>query len=307
MDIILEDYTWLWIWLGLTIFLVVLHFYRNRARKKATIKFANISVLKELGIKTRKKGEIYGLGLRIVVALLICLAGGQLSLVKIVPSASQNMVLAVDSSYSMLSEDYLPNRLEAAIKAMIPFLDKTTEKTNVAILSFGPKVDVIQNFTNNKEELKRAIRKIEVADQPGTAIGDALWVSSKILPKGERGTIIILTDGVNNVGILLDEAIETVKSKGFTIHAAGMSSRNPDFPTPDEESVKRLAAETGGIASISTTEVELESIYDRISGVTLGERVEMKKLPLTSYLLTVGLAILIIGWLLGSTIWDILP
>jgi Ca-activated chloride channel family protein len=307
MDIVLENYSWLYIWMGVSILVVVLHFYKGGTRERAVLKFANVPVLKKLKTKAGGKRDLFQLSLKIIALLLICLAGGRLALASRIPSESQNVVLAIDKSFSMMFEDYPPNRLEAAKAAIYPFIEKITEKTKVAIVAFGPRIELVQNFTNNKEELKSALERIEVTDRAGTAVGDSLFFSSQILPRGERGTIVLLTDGRNNVGILLDDALKTVKSKGIIVHAIGMGSTVKEYSEVNEEALKAIAAETGGIASVSTTDIELKDIYDRITGVTLQKRVETKKFFLSPFLLIVAVALVILELVLGSTVFDILP
>ena len=307
MRLILEDPMWIYMWLVLSGFLVVLHFYRVSTRKKEALKFANVSVLERLKIGAGKRTELYKLFIRIIALFFICLAGSGLAMTSLVSVEKKNVVLAIDSSYSMLFDDYKPNRLEAAKKALLPFIDKIDPNTRVAVISFGPTVTVVQNFTSNKNELKAAIEGIKVSQNVGTAIGDALFISSRLLPANEPGAVILLTDGRNNIGILVDTAVDILKAKGIPVYTVGIGSTIKEFSEVDEDTLKLIAKKTGGISSMSTSGIELKEIYDRISEIVLKPKTIVHKVYLTNFLLIIALALILLEVLLGSTFLDILP
>jgi len=110
----------------------------------------------------------------------------------------------IDASGSMLADDYTPNRLEAAKKSAIEFVDSLNRGTKVGIISFAGTSFLLQSLTEDVFQVKEAINKISSIKAGGTAIGDSLVLAvntfkiSENLNKGK--SIVLLTDGRNNVG-----------------------------------------------------------------------------------------------------------
>lgn len=306
MAIVLQDYSWIYAGMGISLLLVLLHFYRQMQKRKEALKFANVPVLRELEIGVGGKRDVLQLTLKIAAVLLLCLAGGGLGIQKTVPAEHQNLVLALDRSMSMLKEDYSPTRLQAMKDAVIPFIDKLKGRTSVAVVSFGPQVNLIQNFTTNKGKLKEAVRGIEATSKPGTAIGDTLYFSANKIPE-RGGTIVLLTDGRINVGIMVEDALETVKNQGTTVHVVGVGSTSAEMSEINKETLKLIASETGGLSEFSETGVELKNIYEKISSITLRKKVKTKTFPLAPWLLIGALALYTLEAILSSTLFRVVP
>ncbi|MDI6806358.1 MAG: VWA domain-containing protein [Candidatus Aenigmarchaeota archaeon] len=300
--LVVENWFWVYVWGIFSVISIFFYFYGKKVKREEALKFTNVAVLQKLKVGKKKRGvELVQLALTISSLFFICLAASGIAWVRYVPTKSQNIVLTIDKSYSMLFEDYKPNRLEAAKQAVIGFLDKIDfATTKVGVVTFGPIVEIVQNLSTNKEEIKASIRGIEPATLVGTAIGDALIISSKLFPEDEPGTILLLTDGHNNIGIMLKNAIEILKRSGITVHAIGMGSPAAEFMEIDEEELRFIASETGGVASFSTTTPDLSEAYERISGIILRPKVVAEKFYFTSTLLGAALGIIILQIFLRS-------
>jgi Ca-activated chloride channel homolog len=82
------------------------------------------------------------------------------------------IVLAIDSSGSMLAEDVAPTRLEAAQAAVRRFLDQLPPKFRVGMVTFAAEPEVVAPPTTDRELVLSALDFL--APLRGTAIGDAV-------------------------------------------------------------------------------------------------------------------------------------
>ncbi len=116
-----------------------------------------------------------------------------------VPVRGGAVVLCVDTSGSMRATDVEPSRAEAAAAAVRAFVDGVPDGTRLGIVAFSSGAGVVQPLSDDKDALREAIARIPPPNG-GTAIGDALAAAARLLPPGGRRAIVLVTDGVNNLG-----------------------------------------------------------------------------------------------------------
>ncbi len=235
-----------------------------------------------------------------------------------------DIILALDISGSMLAEDFKPNRIEAAKTIGMEFIASRPDDR------FGLVIYAGESFTQCPLTLDHATLMnlfSQVTDgmiEDGTAIGSGIATSVNRLKNSdaESKVIILLTDGVNNRGIISPmAAAEIAKSYGIRIYGIGIGSigKAPfPFRTPrgiqyqmvdveiDEELLKDIADMTGGKYFRATDEDGLRQIYREI------DEMEKTKLEVTMYskpreeffwLLVIAASLLFIDKLLGLTIF----
>ena len=233
----------LWLLLALPL-LVALYVWLLGRRKKAVLRYANLSLVKEAmaGGQRWRRHLPPALFLLALAAMLVAVA--RPSAVVTLPSQHDLVVLAMDVSRSMLAEDVQPNRITAAQAAARAFIGDQPAHTRIAIVSFAGTASVVQAPTNNREDLLAAIDRFQL--QRATAIGNAIVVSLatifpeakidiaavnatrrgggipldsntppdapalKAVPPGSYGAavIILLTDGQATTGVDLVEVAE---------------------------------------------------------------------------------------------------
>ena len=104
----------------------------------------------------------------------------------------------------MLSQDFKPNRLEAAKNTAIDFVDGRPHDRIGLVVFAG------ESFTQCPVTIDHAIVKNQIHEikngilEDGTAIGMGLSTSVQRLKDSESKTkvVILMTDGVNNRGII---------------------------------------------------------------------------------------------------------
>lgn len=194
-----------------------------------------------------------------------------------------DMVLALDISSSMLARDFKPDRLEAAKKIASRFINGR-ESDNMGLVVFAGEAFTGVPMTTDRAALTNYVTALsrEMLED-GTAIGDGLATSINRIKDGKAKSksIILLTDGSNNTGIVAPlTAAEIAHKMGIKVYTIGvgtngtapypqvnMFGRIEYVPTPvviDEETLKQIASITGGKYFRATNNKVLSEIFDEI-------------------------------------------
>jgi len=194
-----------------------------------------------------------------------------------------DMVIALDISSSMLARDFKPDRLEAAKKIAAKFINGR-ESDNMGLVVFAGEAFTGVPMTTDRAALTNYVTALsrEMLED-GTAIGDGLATSINRIKDGKAKSksIILLTDGSNNTGIVAPlTAAEIAHKMGIKVYTIGvgtngtapypqvnMFARIEYVPTPvviDEETLKQVASITGGKYYRATNNKVLSEIFDEI-------------------------------------------
>src|SRR5690606_37447408 len=92
-----------------------------------------------------------------------------------VPRERATIILAIDTSLSMMAEDVAPTRIDAAKAAASSFLDVLPPKINVGLVLFNGNAAVRVAPTTDREAIRRGIAGAELGER--TAIGEAIFTS----------------------------------------------------------------------------------------------------------------------------------
>ena len=206
-----------------------------------------------------------------------------------------DIVLALDLSASMLAEDLKPNRIEAAKKVAREFIDgRPTDR--IGLVVFSGESFTQCPITSDHSVLKNLISSLQsgmLAD--GTAIGEGLATAVNRIrgSKAKSKVIILLTDGVNNIGEVSPQtAGDIAKTFNIRVYTIGVGTQGmAPYPvrTPfgmqtqmvpvdiDEATLKTISALTGGKYFRATRTSELKEIYSEI------DKMEKTKIDVTEY------------------------
>ena len=232
-----------------------------------------------------------------VVCMVVALARPQSSSKgQNVTSEGISIMLAMDISRSMLAEDLKPNRVEAAKKVAMEFIDgRPTDLIGLVI--FSGESFTMCPLTSDHGVLKNQINNIKTGMlQDGTAIGEGLATAvARLKDARTKGKVIILlTDGVNNVGQIAPvTAGEIAKTFGIRVYSIGAGSMGT-APYPfkdvfgrtvyqnvevqiDEPVLKQISAGTDGKYFRATNTKKLHDIYAEI------DKMEKTKIEVTEF------------------------
>ena len=208
-----------------------------------------------------------------------------------------DIMLSVDVSTSMLTQDFKPNRVEALKHIAQEFVDKRPND-NIGLTLFAAEAftqcplttdhAVLMNLYNSVDNQMAA--KGMIAD--GTAIGDGIMNALLRLreSKAKSKVIILLTDGVNNSGTIAPlTAAEIAKKYGVRIYTIGIGRNGmAPFPLPtggtamvpvdiDEPTMRKISEETGGKYFRAEQNTDLSDVYSEI------DQMERTKFNVTQY------------------------
>ncbi len=207
-----------------------------------------------------------------------------------VKSEGIDIVLTIDVSTSMLAEDFKPNRLEAAKKTAMEFIDKRPND-RIGLVIFAGESFTQTPVTIDHAVVKTVLSQLETGKiKDGTAIGDGLSTAVSRLKdsKSKSKVAILLTDGVSNTGFIAPEtAAELARTFDIKTYTIGIGTRGKaPYPvkTPfgiryqnvdvdlDEDTMKKIAELTKGQYFRATDNKSLETVYEEIDNL---ERTEI--------------------------------
>jgi len=246
------------------------------------------------------------------------------------PAEGIDIMLALDTSYSMAAEDFHPyNRLEAAKKAAADFV-KRRKNDRIGLTVFGGAAllacPLTLDYQSVLEMLETSALNMTRAD--GTAIGDAIVTAVNHLreSKAKSKAIVLLTDGRSNTGLVTDlnlaaKTAQAYDIKIYTIGTAGkgraqISTGDPMQPVIfidedlDEPALREIAGLTGGEFYRAKNYAELNNIYAKIDSL---ERTRFNAKTFTNYsdlylyFLAPALALLALLLLLERTYFRTVP
>jgi Ca-activated chloride channel family protein len=166
----------------------------------------------------------------LLIAALLCAAAGPFRPGdRLVVSANGvAIVIAIDVSTSMLAEDLLPSRIELAKEQAVSFVSGR-DADRIGLVTFAAEALTMVPVTLDYPALINAIRAIEIGNlEDGTAIGSGLAIAVARLRKvpGASKVILLLTDGVNNHGLIDPRtAAETAAAFGIKVYTIGIGSQ----------------------------------------------------------------------------------
>ncbi len=162
------------------------------------------------------------------------------------------------------------------------FLDRVLKKGDEAlVMSFDTDVDLLSDFTDDRGQLDRAIRKTRIntpmsggminpgpvpsSHVTGTALYDAIYLAcnEKLSTEAGRKAIVIVTDAQDEGSkVRLEEAVETAQRTDTVIHILLVA--DPHFGG-NSGVAHRITEETGGRMIVANSEKHLAEAFDQIS------------------------------------------
>jgi len=246
----------LWALLAIPL-LVLLYLWLLNKRKKSTLRFASLAVVKQA------QGGGPGWRRHVPPALLLLALGALLvatarpMAVVTLPLQQETIILAMDVSGSMRATDVQPDRLTAAQEAAKSFLIDLPRSVRVGVVSFAGTAAVVQPPTQSREDVVAAIDRFQL--QRGTAIGSGIVLSlATIFPEagidlsqitGQRNmplgpsdkpkqdfvpvapgsyasaAVILLTDGQRTTGPDPLDAAKMAADRGVKVYSVGIGTK----------------------------------------------------------------------------------
>ena len=305
------------------------HFFTWK-KQQAVLKMPSLSVFKGVSSIWSKIYPFLFI-IRLIAIGLIIIAISRPQIVDISTRTKTNkgidIVMAIDVSSSMLSQDLKPDRLTALKRVAETFVeDRTSDR--IGLVVYAGESYTKTPITSDKSIVKRSLREISFQGliEDGTAIGMGLATSVNRLKdsRAKSKIIILLTDGVNNSGFIDPKiATELAIEFGIKTYTIGLGSNgtalapvgilpNGNFKYGltkveiDEELLKEIANETGGIYFRATDNKKLKEIYDEINKLEKTEIEEFKYYNYTEkyrFLVLIAIVLIMFEWIAKNTLF----
>jgi Ca-activated chloride channel family protein len=327
----------LWAMLAVPV-LVALYLLLMSRRKKTTLRYANLGLVKEaLGRSSAWRRHVPPVLMLLAISALLFASSRPAALVTL-PSAQETIVLAMDVSGSMRAADVQPSRIVAAQEAAKSFVAELPRNVKIAVVSFAGTAAVVQAPTLSRDDVNAAIDRFQL--QRGTAIGSGIVLSlATIFPEagidlsqitGARempgpndkpkpdfkpvapgsypsAAIILLTDGQRTTGPDSLEAAKMAADRGVRIYTVGIGTKEGETigfegwsmrVRLDEDTLKAIANATRADYFYAGTAQDLKKVYQSLSTRLI---VEKKETEISGLLAAIGAALVVLAS--GLSVW----
>ena len=290
MNLSFQDPQMLWLLCALPC-LLLLHARRGR---RAAIRFASVEPARALSSPAKRKLGWLRLPLSVLTfgALIVGLARPQLVNEQTqIKASGTDLVLAVDVSSSMDAQDMQVDGARAdrlaAVKTVVERFIAERPNDRIGLIAFAGAPYLVSPPTLDHDWLQQNLARLHTGlVQDGTAIGSALTASVNRLrhEDAKSKTVILLTDGMNNAGKVQPSlAAQAAAAEHVKVYTIGVGSEGRAL-TPvkddngnqrmvmtevdvDEDSLRQIAAATGGSFFRATDTESLRRVYADIDAM----------------------------------------
>jgi len=284
----------LWL-LNLLPLLMAWYIWQHR-KQQSLLKISSIEVFSSVrpSAKILFRHSLILLRLICIAALIIAAARPQQVLSKqTIASEGVDIIIAFDVSGSMMTRDYVPNRLEAAKKMTAAFIDKRPND-RIGVVFFAGEAYTGSPITIDHHILKQIILNVNIgAVEDGTAIGMGLGTAVMRLKESKSATkiIILITDGENNAGTVKPlEAAQLAKSLNIRTYCVGiLGGTFNEQISPHDQAYRAIGGPTANFTLMQVAEItgakyfraseqnSLSGIFEEINNL------EKTKIDVTTY------------------------
>lgn len=255
----------LWLLLVLPPALALFFWWSNRVRQRLLIQFVEARLLSSLtvGLSPARRKIRFALVILAVALLVVALARPQYGYDKEeVQQKGLDVIVAVDTSKSMLATDIAPNRLARAKLAALELMQRA-KTDRLGLVAFAGQAFLECPLTIDNTAFQQSVDALDVNSIPegGTALAEAINTTlSAFKEKDNHKALVLLTDGEDNDEGAL-QAAQNAAKEGLKIFTVGIGTtegalldpnlvRDPDGNAVkshlNETLLKQIAAATGG-------------------------------------------------------------
>jgi Ca-activated chloride channel family protein len=322
----------------LLVLLPLLAWLKGRRGTPPAFVYSSVQLMRAmLNITRSRSGGFLG-ALRWLTLAIFIVALAQPRLAKnttTVKASGVDIVVALDMSGSMISEDFVVNdervnRFNMARSVIKNFIDQRPND-RIGLIVFATQAFIATPLTLDHDFLQENLDRLEIGsiNPNATAIGDAIGAAVNRLRdlKAKSKIIILATDGQNNSG-KIDPlmAADAAAALGVKIYTVGIGEQG-SAPMPvfqngqkvgyqnvpvdvDEATLQKIADKTGGRYYRADNAEKFKQIYAQIDKLEKTEAVINKYTEykeLFPWFVLSGLALLLIEIVLAQTAFRKLP
>ena len=218
----------LWLLLVIPPALAAFFWWSERVKKKLLTQFVESRLLAQLttGLSPQRRKWKYILLIAAAALLVISIARPQRGFdLEEVQQNGLDIVVAVDTSKSMLATDIAPNRLARAKLAALELM-QTAKADRLGLVAFAGDAFLECPLTIDDTAFQQSVQALDVNTIPqgGTAIAAAINTAlGTFKEKGNHRALVLFTDGEDNDEGAL-EAAQNAAKEGLKIFTVGIGS-----------------------------------------------------------------------------------
>ncbi len=265
--------------------LTVFYLLAQRRRTAYAVRFTNLELLDTIA-PHRPGWRRHGPAAALLLALgSLVIALARPATIQNVPRERATIIVAIDTSLSMMAEDVAPNRFDAAKEAAASFVELLPDKINVGLVSFNRIASVVVSPTEDHDAVKLAIQGLHL-DQ-GTAIGEAIFASIQAIDSVAAGDgaeptparVILMSDGETTAGRPDSVAATVAFERDIAVSTIAFGTATGTIVVPgqdrrvsvpvNEDALREIAERTNGTFFTAATAEQLKKVYADI-GSSIG-------------------------------------
>jgi Ca-activated chloride channel homolog len=225
----------LWLLLVIPLALALFFWWAMRARQKLLTQFVEARLLTQLtvGISLRRRKISFALLILAAMFLIIALARPQYGFdMQEVEQRGLDIMVAIDTSKSMLATDIAPNRLARAKLAALELM-QDAKADRLGLVAFAGDAFLECPLTIDNTAFQQSVQALDVNSIPqgGTAIAGAINTAlTAFKEKDHHRVLVLMTDGEDNdseAGAL--EAAKNAAKDGLKIFTIGIGTAAGDL------------------------------------------------------------------------------
>lgn len=223
----------LWLLLVIPPLLVFFFWWSERERRRLMTQFIQARLLPALlaGVSDARRKIRATLIVAAVAALIVALARPQVGFDwQEVRQRGLDIMVAIDTSKSMLAADIAPNRLARAKLAALDLMQQA-KSDRLGLIAFAGEAFLQCPLTIDDNAFRQSVEALDVdiIPEPGTAIADAIDEARRAFQDGDNHKVLVLfTDGEDqDTGAV--EAAKRAKESGMVIFTVGIGTASGEL------------------------------------------------------------------------------
>jgi Ca-activated chloride channel homolog len=279
----------LWLLLVIPPALVIFFLWSSRVRQRLMAQFIQARLLPGLiaGVSPARQKIRAGLIIGAVVCLILALARPQWGYYQEeVPQRGLDIVVAIDTSKSMLATDISPNRLARAKLAALGLMQEAASD-RLGLVAFSGSAFLECPLTVDNGAFQQSVDALDIytISEGGTSLAEAIDTAANAFREGDNYKVLVLfTDGEDN-DTGADDAAKRAAKDGVKIFTVGIGTAagellqvrdqngNPEYIRDQQGNVvkshlnepllRQIAADAGGAYYSLSGANTMEALYQR--------------------------------------------
>jgi len=235
--------------LGTIPVIIAAYIWVLRRKRRYAVRYSSLALIREALPRYSRLRRYLPFALFLVALASLAVALARPVAIVSVPSGQVTIILALDVSRSMCSNDVPPNRLKAAKAAALSFVRRQPASTQIGIVAFAGYAELILPPTADRNDLEHAIEGLitgrwtavgsaiiesldaiaEIDDNVAPIVSDAApGIQPTPVPRGAYAPsiVVLLTDGASNRGRLPLDAAQEAADRGVKVYTIGFGTAN---------------------------------------------------------------------------------